>query len=223
MNTAIIFAAGRGRRLRPITDLKPKALCEIDGKSLLMYHLEKLAASGITRVFINHAYLGYQIRQHLKHNAFQNLDVVFFPEPPGGYRTGGTLLQNLSELAPDNLPFLAINADIFTDYDYKALQPPNENSLAHLILVNPTKYHHHNDFNLNDKHLVCNDNPKYLFSGIACYHPDFFKNKSGSRASITPWLQAAADNKQITGELHTGLWFDIGSIERLEDANHSIK
>lgn len=220
MKTAILFAAGRGQRLRPLTDHTPKPLCEIQGKALISYHLEHIKDAGIERVYINHAYLGHQIKAHVKKHASLNLDIHFFPELPGGYRTGGTLLKLLPKLTQDNQPFIAINADIYTDYPLHKLQAPSRGNLAHLVLVPRSRFHQSADFRLGSEGQITDVDATHLFSGIACYHPDFFKGKHGHRASITPWLRGAAN--QISGEIYDGLWFDVGSLQRLQDADSSL-
>lgn len=223
MKTILIFAAGRGQRLRPITDVKPKSLCEIQEKTLLDHHLEKLNNTGPYQVFINHAYLGYQIKRHLKTRHYPNLEIHFLPEPPGGYETGGTLLYFLEHIYTKKEPLITLNADIFTDYDFSSLNLPHKNSMAHLVLVEPSKHHKRNDFSLTRTQHVQNQEPNLIFSGIACYHPDFFKHRTGKRVSLIPWLKAGAENNLVTGELHQGIWFDIGSTARLNDARKLTK
>lgn len=215
MNTALIFAAGRGLRLRPFTDTQPKPLCTINDIALIDYHLIKLAKSPIKRVFINHAYLGDQIKRHIHAKQYNNLEIIYLPELPGGFHTGGTVINALPQLG--NTPFLAINADIFTDYALTQLTCP-ENSLAHLVLTQTPESHPTPDFGLTANQTLSNRNKQYIFSGIACYHPDFFKEKARGRASLIPWLKTAADEGLATGEVHTGFWFDTGSPERLKKA-----
>ena len=220
MNTALLFAAGRGLRLRPLTDTIPKPLCTINGIALIDYHLEKLADSPIQRVLINHAYLGDKIKRHIHQKQYQTLEIIYIPEPPGGLHTGGTLINALPLLG--DTPFLAINADIFTDYDFSKITCP-ENSLAHLVLIEKPAAYKTADFGLSHEKQLCNTPADYTFSGIACYHPDLFKQKTGGRTSLIPWLRDAADNKTATGEVHTGLWFDTGTPERIQKAETAVK
>jgi len=216
MNTAFIFAAGRGTRLRPLTDNIPKALCTVNSIALIDYHLEKLDQhTSITRVLINHAYLGDQIRRHINQNKYKNLDIIYVPEPPGGLRTGGSLVYAKNKLG--DAPFLAINADVFTDYDFSRIALP-ATSLAHLVLVETPADHMPSDFGLTNTHGLSNSNMQYTFSGIACYHPKLFETKTLGRATIAPWLRDAASAGQATGEVHQGMWFDTGSPARLERA-----
>jgi len=216
MNTAFIFAAGRGTRLRPLTDSIPKALCTVGDIALIDYHLEKLSKNpNITRVLINHAYLGDQIRRHINQKKYSNLDIIYIPEPPGGLRTGGSLVYAKNKLG--DKPFLAINADIFTDYDFSHIKPP-ATSLAHLVLIKTPPDHMPSDFGLTSTQLLSNSDKQYTFSGIACYHPKLFENKPLGRATIAPWLRDAASEGHATGEIHQGLWFDTGSPARLARA-----
>ena len=221
MNTAFLFAAGRGLRLRPLTDLTPKPLCTINDIPLIDYHLEKLANSAIKNILINHAYLGGQIKQHLRHHPIaKQLNITYIPEPPGGYQTGGTLLNALPRL--ENQPFLAINADVFTDYDFSTLVCP-KNRLAHLILIKNPIPNTQSDFSLSTTYELSHQNPDCLFSGIACYHPRLFQHKTRGRVSLVPWIQAAADKHLVSGEIYTGLWFDTGNLTRLTKARQAAE
>lgn len=216
MNTAFIFAAGRGTRLRPLTDRIPKALCTVHDIALIDYHLEKLnQTTHITRVLINHAYLGDQIRRHINQKKYHNLDIIYIPEPPGGLRTGGSLVYAKKKLG--NEPFLAINADVFTDYDFSRIALPAK-SLAHLVLIETPADHMPSDFGLSHTHELSNTDKQYTFSGIACYHPKLFENKELGRSTIAPWLRDAASRGEASGEVHLGMWFDTGSPARLERA-----
>ncbi len=208
----MILAAGRGERLKPLTDLRPKALCTVHNIPLIEYHVMNLAQAGIKRIIINHAYLGGQIRQHLGHGGRWNLEIIYAPEPPGGLETGGGIVNALPLLG--ELPFLTVNADIFTDYDFASLRLPTRSS-AHLILVNKPDYSEQGDFGLTQQHQLDNNNRQYTFAGVACYHPKLFKNNTPGRYSVTPILRQLATDKHATGEIYTGIWFDIGTPERL--------
>ncbi len=214
MNTALLFAAGRGLRLRPLTDATPKPLCTINNIALIDYHLEKLSKSPIERVFINHAYLGDQIKRHIRQKNY-NLDIIYIPEPPGGFHTGGTIINLLPQLG--DIPFLTINADVFTDYPLTTLACPAD-SLAHLVLIKTPESHAISDFGLTQNKQLSNTNTTSTFSGIACYNPQLFEGKPRGRVSLIPWLKEAADKGLATGELYEGLWFDTGTPERLNKA-----
>lgn len=219
MKIALIFAAGRGERLKPMTDTLPKALCRLKQRPLIDYHLEQLAKAGFERVIVNHAYLGGQIRQHLAHLNHPGLRIDFSPEPPGALETGGALVNALKLLGDE--PFITINADIYTDYDYSRLGLIATH-LAHLILVPYPGQHHTKDFSLSPNHQIQNHPRTHTFAGIACYHPSLFHPLQPGRFSMTAILRDLADKQQITGELHSGIWFDIGSIERLRLAEQYL-
>lgn len=215
MKTAMILAAGRGERLRPLTDLTPKALCKVNNIPLIEYHVTRLALAGFENLIVNHAYLGGQIRQHLGNGEKWGITIYYSPEPPGGLETGGGIVNALPLLGDQ--PFVTVNADIVTDFDFASLKLGPTN-LAHLILVEKPFYKKTADFGLSET-LLDNNNRQYTFPGIACYHPAFFRNCKIGRYSVTPMLRLFADKKQITGEVFSGKWLDIGSPERLLLAN----
>jgi MurNAc alpha-1-phosphate uridylyltransferase len=215
MNTALILSAGRGERLRPLTNQIPKALCEVQGESLLKRHVTRLAKAGITRVVINHAYLGDQIKRHLGNGELFNIEIIYTPEPPGGLETAGGIINALPYF--NNKPFITVNADIFTDFPFENLYRTMTHGV-HLILV-PKRDDHRGDFGLSDTSMVTNEPPSYVFPGIACYDPALFKEKRLLRHSITPWLRQWVDESNVSGELYHGRWVDIGTPTRLKQAN----
>lgn len=218
MKTAMILAAGRGERLRPITEQIPKSLCQVHHRPLIDYHLEALVQAGVSRVVINHAYLGGQIRRHLGDGTRFGLEILYAPEPPGGLETGGGLYHALPFLG--NGPFIAVNADIYTDYPYPSLHLP-ENSLAHLVLVPRPDDFQSGDFGLGADHRLDGFNRLYTFSGIAVYHPKFFTTCQVGRYPLAPLFYAKAEARELTGELYHGHWIDIGSPKRLQKANQA--
>ncbi|RUR14511.1 N-acetylmuramate alpha-1-phosphate uridylyltransferase MurU [Legionella septentrionalis] len=215
MKTAMILAAGRGERLRPITEQKPKALCTVHGIPLLAHHITNLVRAGFNKLIINHAYLGGQIRQYVGNGGRWGIEIHYSPEPPGGLETGGGIAQALHLLGTE--PFLTVNADIHTDYKFADLSLP-EHSLVHLVLVDKPAYSRQGDFGLLGSRLI-NEDKHYTFTGIACYHPDFFRAAPIGRYSVAPLWREAARKQQATGEVYSGRWFDIGSPERLLAAN----
>lgn len=221
MKIAMILAAGRGERLYPFTQSTPKALCRINGIPLIEHHVVGLASAGFNKIVINHAYLGGQIRQYLGNGRRFGIDIVYSPEPPGGLETGGGIVNALPLLG--NEPFLTVNADIYTDYDFRLLDLKTVDRL-HLLLVNKDiRLNHSGDFGLRDTQWVSNTNPDYTFSGIACYHPKILADCKPGRYSITPFLRQQVENNQVRGSLHQGIWFDIGSLKRLEAANAFLR
>ncbi len=219
MKTAMILAAGRGKRLKPLTDMIPKSLCPVQGKPLIEHHINKLAQAGFSRIVINHAHLGGQIRQYLGTGRQWGIDILYSPEPPGGLETGGGIVNALDLLGSE--PFITVNADIYTDYDFKRLQLPTTSS-AHLVLVkNDSRLQHFGDFGLSADNFIMNNRKEYTFAGIACYRPALFTPLIAGRYSIIPKLRQWIGENIVTGELHAGKWYDIGSHFRLQIANES--
>lgn len=216
LKVAMILAAGRGERLRPLSDLRPKAMCIVNHIPLIEYHIAKLAAAGFERIVINHAYLGDQIRRHVGDGSLWNVEICYSPEPPGGLETGGGIVNALPLIG--NQPFVTVNADIYTDYCFKSLNLSIP-TLAHLVLVNKPTHFIHADFGLSkSKQLQCTDK-QYTFTGIACYRPELFINWKLGRYSMGPVLRQLAFDQQATGELFQGTWLDVGSPEQLVRAN----
>ncbi|CDZ76525.1 Glucose-1-phosphate thymidylyltransferase [Legionella massiliensis] len=218
MKIAMILAAGRGERLRPLTEKRPKAMCLVQQKPLIEHHVQRLAEAGFERIVINHAYLGGQIRRHLGKGQKWGVEICYTPEPPGGLETGGGIYNALALLGKK--PFVTVNADVFTDFDFRRLNL-QEGLMAHLILVENPQYNHKGDFDLIDGQWLSNLNRQYTYSGIACYHPNAFALCKAGRYSLTPLLRDLAQKNLATGELYQGLWIDIGSAERLRYANSS--
>lgn len=209
---AMILAAGRGERMRPITDQKPKALLEIAGEKLLDRHLGMLAAAGITQVVINLGWLGEQIVDCVGDGHRFGLQVTYSPEFNGVLETAGGIQRALPMLGSE--PFWAINADVFTDFKLPTVQL-KENILGHLLLVPMPAFKQCGDFDLDDDLLTNGESPRYTFSGIACYRPEFFDHMRPGRAPLAPMLRTAADKRKLTGELIDAVWEDIGTPERL--------
>ncbi|MGQ3890682.1 N-acetylmuramate alpha-1-phosphate uridylyltransferase MurU [Legionella sp. CNM-4043-24] len=217
MNTAMILAAGRGERLKPLTNEIPKAMCRVKGRPLIEHHVINLARAGFTRLVINHAYLGDQIRRHLGDGHKWNIDILYSPEPPGGLETGGGIVSALPLLGKD--PFLTVNADIYTDFPFQNIALSGKDRL-HLILVKSPAHNRKGDFGLKNGRLI-NHDQIYTFSGIACYHPDVFSSSRMGRYSVTPLLRSLAEGDLASGTVFHGQWIDIGTIERLRQANQS--
>ncbi|HAT8178114.1 TPA: NTP transferase domain-containing protein [Legionella pneumophila] len=218
MKTAMILAAGRGERLRPLTDKTPKALCTVRNKPLIEHHIINLANAGFERLIINHAYLGGQIRQYIGNGKQWGLNIIYSPEPPGGLETGGGIVKALPLLGGE--PFLTVNADIYTDFDFAKIQLKSIDTF-HLILIpkNPLLLHH-GDFGLINESRLTNTKQTYTFSGIACYNPKVFANCRQGRYSVTPLLRKYVEQNKATGSIYSGIWYDIGSLDRLQAANH---
>lgn len=214
MKTAMILAAGRGERLKPLTEKIPKAMCVVQEKPLIEHHVNHLAEKGIERIVINHAYLGGQIRRHLGNGAKWGVEICYTPEPPGGLETGGGIFNALPLLGDS--PFITLNADLVSDFDYSSLKIP-EDALTHLVLVkNPLSTK--GDFGLvNQK--ISRESACYTFSGIACYRPEAFQSRKIGRYSVTPLLHELIEQNKASGEFYSGFWVDIGSLEGIQLAN----
>lgn len=214
---AMILAAGRGERLRPITDNVPKSLVEVGGVSLLERHLVALAEAGVSTVVINLGWLGEQIVERIGSGSQFGLQVCYSPEYEQILDTGGGIRRALPMLGRD--PFWVINADIFTDFALPGFKLADD-CFGHLVLVDTPKDKAHGDFDLVDGKICNGKDPAYTFSGIACYRPEFFGQKAVERFSIVPLLRQAADLGQLSGALYEGRWSDVGTSEKLHDINH---
>ena len=210
---AMILAAGRGERLRPLTDSTPKPLLKAGGRPLITYHLEKLALAGFREVVVNLAHLGKRIRDTLGDGSAWGLNVQYSPEPEGALDTGGGIQQALPQLGDS--PFAVINGDVYTHYPLARLRAIKCDH-AHLVLVPNPEHNPAGDFALQGGYVLSQGQPRYTFSGIAVYHPRFFAGTRAGRFSVVPMLRSAAAGRQVTAELYRGAWHDIGTIQRLE-------
>lgn len=208
---AMILAAGRGERLRPITDDIPKPLVEVRGQTLLERHLAHVRDAGITQVVINLGWLGHKIQKRIGTGDKLGLEVTYSDETGRVLETGGGIHKALPLLGTE--PFLVINADVYTDMPVPDVSLADDH-LGHLVLVPTPDYRRRGDFDLADG-LVRNGDQRYTFSGIAIYRPEFFAACEPGRFSIAPMLRAAADDGRLSGSVYAGEWADIGSPERL--------
>ena len=216
---AMILAAGRGERLRPLTDSTPKPLLEVGGKPLIEHHLERLASAGFREVVINLCHLGDKIRERLGDGSNWGLNIHYSPEPAGALGTGGGIQQALPFLGES--PFAIINGDVFTAYPLARLRVIKCDQ-AHLVLVPNPAHNPNGDFALAGGYVVEDRQPRFTFSGISVYHPRFFESASPGNFSVVPMLQAAMAQQQVTGQLFNGVWHDIGTRERLEELRQQL-
>lgn len=218
---AMILAAGRGERLRPLTDTCPKPLIPLNGKPLIVYHLEKLAAAGVKNVVINHAWLGEQFEKTLGRGDKFGLNIDYSAEPEGGLETAGGIIQALPKLGSD--PFILINGDVFSHYDFSQLSGKlKPNFLAHLVLVPTPEFKTKGDFGLQAPGLVV-EQGDWTFSGISVIHPKLLSDYSAGRLALAPILRDAMTRQLVTGETYSGLWSDIGTQERLVATEQDLK
>ena len=219
----MILAAGRGERMRPLTDNLPKPLLKVAGKMLIEYHLEKLKAAQITEVVINHAWLGEKIEQALGDGTHYGLTIHYSAEVEA-LETAGGIINALPLLIDErNNEFIVINGDIFCDYELSNL-PSSLSGLAHLLLVKNPEHHLQGDFALTNSGLLeqAGEN-KQTFSGIGVYHADLFKDYPKGKLALAPILRKAMDQQQVTGEFYQGIWHDIGTPERLSELDLYLK
>jgi MurNAc alpha-1-phosphate uridylyltransferase len=210
---AMILAAGRGERMRPLTDDRPKPLLQVGGKSLIEYHLEALRLAGIREVVINTAWQGQKLRDALGTGDRYDVAIRYSDEGSTALETGGGIFKALPFLAPG--PFLVVNGDIWTDWrpgDGFAL---GAQDLAHLVLVPNPEHHPGGDFPLADGRVTGGDGPRFTFSGIGVYREAFFAGCEPGAFPLLPLFRRAIAAGRVSGELHLGRWFDIGTPARL--------
>ncbi len=210
---AMILAAGRGQRMRPLTDTCPKPLLQVGGRTLLDWHLQRLATAGFARVVINIAWLGESIRAHCAAYAPAGLEVVISDEGEHSLETAGGIINALPLLG--KAPFALINADVWCDFDWADL-PSQPEGLGHLVLVDNPAHHQQGDFYWADPLVRCHPPGERLtYAGIACLRPELFAGQSKGVAPLAPLLQQAINQEQITAQHHRGAWSDVGTPERL--------
>ncbi len=210
---AMILAAGRGKRLRPLTDHTPKPLLCVGGKPLIVHQIERLVTAGISELVINHAYLGQQIVDALGDGQPWGARIRYSAEQTA-LETGGGIYRALPLLG--NAPFLVVNADIWCDIDYATLTLP-AGDWAHLVLVANPDHNPAGDFALHDGR-VTEDSPRLTFSGIGVYHPQLFANCSPGAFPLAPLLRRAIQQQRVSGCHYRGQWMDIGTVERFVTA-----
>ncbi len=213
---AMILAAGRGERLRPITDKLPKALVKVRGEVLIDRHLRMLANAGVQTVVINLGWLGEQIVEHVGSGKRFDVNVVYSPEYDNILETGGGIRRALPILGSE--PFWAINGVVYTDLTLHEVQL-GADSVGHLVLIDTPSYNKQGDFDLDGRLVRRSANPSLTYSGIAYYRPEFFIDAEDGRFSLAPMLFAAAKSEQLEGSLYPGNWNDIGTPERLDHLN----
>lgn len=220
MMRAMILAAGRGERMRPLTDHTPKPLLLIGGKPLIVWHLERLAKAGYKEIVINHAHLGEQIESTLGSGGSFGLHIQYSPEKTALETAGG--IANALPLLGEN-PFLVVNGDVFCEIDFANLHL-DKDKLAHLVLVDNPPQHSQGDFALENSKVKNMGTQKLTFSGIGVYHPDLFSNiRHGEAAKLAPLLRQAMAEEKVTGQYFKGVWHDIGTPERLSAIDISVR
>jgi MurNAc alpha-1-phosphate uridylyltransferase len=222
---AMILAAGRGERMRPLTDALPKPLLEAGGKPLIVWHIEGLVRAGLRDIVINHAHLGARIEAALGDGARFGARIRYSAEGEA-LETAGGIATALPLLGPE--PFLVVNGDIHTDVDFGALagedlagSPP---VLAHLVLVDNPEHHPVGDFALDGRFALQNGAPRFTFSGVGLYRPELFASLvPRTKAKLAPLLVAAMGSRRVTARHHGGFWTDVGTPERLEALDRKLR
>lgn len=216
---AMILAAGRGERMRPLTDHTPKPLLQVGGKPLIEYHLEALARSGIRDLVINHAHLGRQLEAALGSGERWGLRIRYSPEDPA-LETGGGIFRALPLLGPG--PFVVVNGDVWTDFDYRSLTL-DPGTLAHLVLVDNPEHHLHGDFALVGGRVRAEGEPLLTFSGIGVYRAELFQGCRPGAFALAPVLRQAMGQGLVRGEYYGGGWTDVGTPERLQGLDRRLR
>ncbi len=211
---AMILAAGRGERMRPLTDHTPKPLLHAAGKPIIEHTITQLVAAGFKDIVINHAHLGQQIENYLGDGQHLGANIRYSPEGETGLETAGGIINALPLLGDQ--PFLVVNGDIATDFPYAELQNLSVD-LAHLILVNNPEHHPAGDFALDNNGYVMDIGAaKWTFSGIGLYRAALFNTTPPGASKLAPILRAAMLERRISGQHFSGFWMDIGTPQRLQ-------
>jgi N-acetyl-alpha-D-muramate 1-phosphate uridylyltransferase len=216
---ALILAAGRGERLRPLTDSVPKPLFEVGGRALIDWQVERLARAGFTDIVVNHSHLGAMIEEALGDGSRFGARIRYSPESPA-LETAGGIAKALDLLADE--PFAAVSSDIHTDFDYARLRtrieaiardPPA--CVAHLVLVDNPPWHAHGDMGLDDG-LVTRGGPRLTYGNIAVFHPAIFREIApGTWLKLFPWAYRYVEEGRVTGEHYRGPWDNVGTAAQL--------
>ncbi len=216
----MLLAAGRGDRMRPLTDTKPKPLLEVGGRALIVHHLDALREAGFREVVINLGYRGEQIRAALGDGRRYGMRIDYSWEPEQPLETGGGIFQMLPLLGP--APFAVINSDIWSDYPYARL-PHDLAGLAHLVLVDNPPHHPEGDFVLREGLVLDSEAPRLTFSGISILRPELFAGCQSGRFPLAPLLRRAMAAGRVSGEHYSGIWQDIGTPERLYRLDRELR
>ena len=208
----MLLAAGRGERMRPLTDQCPKPLLPVAGKPLIVHHLERLAAAGFTDVVINLSWLGEQIAAALGDGSRYGVGISYSREPWPALETGGGIFNALPLLGTE--PFLLVNGDVYCDVDFGSLQLAPQD-LGQLVLVPNPAHHPQGDFCLQAGRIVEQGGERLTYAGIAVLRAELFAGAQAGRFPLLPWLNQARGAGRLGGQRHSGRWLDIGTPERL--------
>jgi len=216
----MILAAGRGERMRPLTDTLPKPLLHVKGKALIEWHIERLTQNGFKEIIINIAHLGYKIPEYLGNGSKWGVKISYSDEQKNGALESAGGIKNALPLLGD-APFLVVNGDIFCDYTFNPDFTLHENTLAHLVLVPNPSHNPQSDFGLKNGYVTNKADAMYTFSGIGYYHPKFFEDVKLQKSPLAPILRKFIDKKLVSGEIFNKMWHDIGTPQRLNTINEN--
>lgn len=217
---AMILAAGRGERLRPLTDETPKPLIKIAGESLIGYHLKNLANAGFKEIIINTAWLAEKIHTELGDGSSYGLRIKYSDEGEA-LETAGGIVNALLLLG--NEPFLVVNGDIWCDFDFSELPELQTGKQAHLILVDNPEHNQQGDFALQNGLIKNTAKTMYTFSGIGIYSTDFFRDLPAGSLPLAPILRKKCEKNLISGQHYNGRWTDVGTLERLNELEQQLQ
>lgn len=223
--TAMILAAGFGTRMRPLTDHTPKPMLQVAGMPLIEHHVRKLVAAGFERIVINHAYLGEQIEAHLKDGQHLGCQILYSPEGEP-LETGGGIFKALPLLTQNGEDrFCVINGDVWLDLDYSQLQQTHLIGLAHLWLVPNPEHNQGGDFALHEQRVQVPSSGEqtYTFSGASILHKNLFAECESGAFRLAPLLKDAMVQQQVSGDVYTGYWLDVGTPERLNALDQHLR
>jgi len=208
---AIVLAAGRGERMRPLTDARPKPLLSVGGKPLIVHHLEALARAGVREAVVNLSWLGHMIPAALG-ECCAGVHLSYSDEGPVALETGGGIFRVLEWLGPE--PFLVVNGDVWTDFEFARLSL-DAGALARIVLVPNPSQHPRGDFSFDGQNVGEDEGRRFTYSGMGLYRPELFSGCMPGRFPLLPLLRRAIATRQLRGLIHTGRWHDIGTPERL--------
>jgi MurNAc alpha-1-phosphate uridylyltransferase len=219
---AMVLAAGRGERMRPITDRIPKPLVPVAGKPLIVYHLEALARAGVRDVVINLAYRGAQIREALEDGSRYGVRISYSDEGPDPIETGGGIFKALPLLGAQ--PFIVVNGDVWTDFNVATLPMLDGGAHAHLVMVPNPPHVARGDFALDGGYIIESDkDDRFTYSGIGVFSPGFFHGCQPGKFPLRPLLSRAIAARKLEGQVYRGVWLDIGTPERLAELEASLR
>jgi len=215
----MVLAAGRGERLRPLTDTLPKPLVVVGGRPLISWHLAALARAGVREVVVNLSWLGEQLRAALGDGREFGVAIRYSEEGPVPLETGGGILRALPLLGPE--PFLVVSGDVWTDIDFARVRLEPD-ALAHLVLIPNPPHHPRGDFGLQGELVVSAAHERFTYANVGLYRPEFFAGCTAVRFPLLEPLNRAIAARRVRGELHRGQWCDVGTPERLAALNAKL-